>query len=419
MKGYATGNANRTGFGSHHVLAALAFVVPPLAVVSPKGMAVAFSLAAVAALIERWRSAALGEVWRGPVFTILAATVAWGAASALWAVDGGAALGRAGRLLPVFLAIPVLLAAARATRDYGHGHGREAIATPLMLGMAIAAVLLLEEFFTDGAVGRLLRGLPAESPDWQIFLLNGGTAVFLMLSWPLALILWRRRRLLLLVLLVIAVGAITWETGSRTARVALPVALMAFALTAWLGPRAAGILGGLVVAAFLAAPLFALTALAPDRIEANFPDLRGSALHRTIMWEFAARRIIEKPLAGWGLDSSRRIPGGDREVPNAAARGLDGATMLGLHPHNAALQAWLELGLPGAALLAALAWLTFRTPRRWRDPVAQAAAAACTATAITFGLSSWNLWQTWWMATLAIAAAIMIAAAPPDVPERR
>jgi O-antigen ligase len=82
-----------------------------------------------------------------------------------------------------------------------------------------------------------------------------------------------------------------------------------------------------------------------------------SAAHRLLIWDFVSERIAERPLLGWGMDSSRAVPGGTGHPDAAmlAAFGLAAksdwfsyAQLLPLHPHNLALQVWLELGAVGA-----------------------------------------------------------------------
>ena len=88
--------------------------------------------------------------------------------------------------------------------------------------------------------------------------------------------------------------------------------------------------------------------------------LPTSALHRMLIWDFTAERIAERPLLGWGMEASRTVPGG-RGQPEAAALDRMRVTdpgqrrwfaephvqILPLHPHNGALQLWLELGAVG------------------------------------------------------------------------
>jgi hypothetical protein len=69
---------------------------------------------------------------------------------------------------------------------------------------------------------------------------------------------------------------------------------------------------------------------------------------------------------------------------------------------------WLELGLPGAAAFAALALIGLMAAGRletWQ----RAAAAAALAAALGVASLSFGIWQNWWLATLALAAAITTA----------
>src|SRR5207302_8324015 len=86
-------------------------------------------------------------------------------------------------------------------------------------------------------------------------------------------------------------------------------------------------------------------------------SFKVSAGHRLLIWSFTGEHIAERPLLGWGLDSSRAIPGGNSEI-------RPGQNWLSLHPHDAALQVWLELGMPGAVLVALLlGWFWLRLDR--------------------------------------------------------
>jgi O-antigen ligase len=91
--------------------------------------------------------------------------------------------------------------------------------------------------------------------------------------------------------------------------------------------------------------------------------------------------------------------------------------MLPLHPHNAPLQLWLELGAPGAmlgALIAADLWCRLaaaRWPRNYTTAAAGSLAAASAACLGTYGI-----WQEWWLGTLFLAlflVRVMVRAAIP------
>jgi O-antigen ligase len=88
--------------------------------------------------------------------------------------------------------------------------------------------------------------------------------------------------------------------------------------------------------------------------------------------------------------------------------------ILPLHPHNAILQVWLELGGVGIALgfgpLILLIWRAFRMPA-WRTRLAQAMIAGSVAAAVSVGLVSFGIWQEWFVSGLFIVGAFIVLAA--------
>jgi O-antigen ligase len=119
-----------------------------------------------------------------------------------------------------------------------------------------------------------------------------------------------------------------------------------------------------------------------------------SAGHRLFIWSFVGDRIVERPLTGWGLDSSRSIPGGQDLI-------RPGETWLPLHPHNTPLQLWLELGAEGAvlfALVVALAWHALASAP-WSRAFG-AAAGASLAIALIACVTTYGIWQEWWLGSL-------------------
>jgi O-antigen ligase len=114
---------------------------------------------------------------------------------------------------------------------------------------------------------------------------------------------------------------------------------------------------------------------------------------------------------GWGFDASRDLPGSD-------AIAYKGGAHLPLHPHNAALQIWLELGIPGVLIAAGIVIQLLRglvgfAPRR-------RAAATGAAVLTMYGLialMSFGIWQNWWVVTAWLAALIAAIAMAADAPQ--
>ncbi len=190
-----------------------------------------------------------------------------------------------------------------------------------------------------------------------------GIIILALLLWPVRIILRRRFAGLTQMLFVVTMITLIAFSHSSTAKPATGVGIVV-ALALMLAPRRGpAVAGGLLVLATLSIPLMAYHLPSPRHTFQHWTFLSPSAHHRVTIWRFTAQRIAERPLLGWGMDASRGFPGGDHEV--VVRRYVDGVRaaeltepMLPLHPHNAVLQLWLELGVVGAIIFSAfLIWL--------------------------------------------------------------
>jgi len=88
-----------------------------------------------------------------------------------------------------------------------------------------------------------------------------------------------------------------------------------------------------------------------------------------------------------------------------------------LHPHNAMIQIWLELGLVGVALVGAIYFLIVASiPESRTERAGPAMLIATTACAFTVAELEFGIWQGWWMATLGIVAVISMTVVTPGAP---
>ncbi len=159
-------------------------------------------------------------------------------------------------------------------------------------------------------------------------------------------------------------------------------------------------LAGLVVAFFLLAPVLMWAVQRSGDIEQIRAALPPSWAQRVGYWSHAADWISDKPFRGWGLDASRMFAPG-----------------IQLHPHDDALQIWLELGLVGAVAAAVFWGLTLARLSRPRADLTtwprrlRRRPTCCSAASIS------GVWQEWWMALgalVAVLAALHARAAAPS-----
>ncbi|MCA6355470.1 O-antigen ligase family protein [Phenylobacterium sp.] len=276
----------------------------------------------------------------------------------------------------------------------------------LVASTLILALILLLEAATSAAGYKILLGLIGQPvrPDYAIKNVAQGLYVLTLLA-PMAIaaVTGRARWVLGLGLGAGIIGP-ALVFGYDAPLLALACALLAAGLVSFfpfMGPR---LLAGLSAGGFLLAPVLAKGAFALGLDERIAPLLSESWLQRLGYWGKAVDWIWARPLPGWGLDASRAFGPG-----------------IQLHPHNAPLQIWMELGLIGA-VAAAIVWASIFSGLS--RPVRTPAAAAATATAVAyliFGAVSFGVWQEWWLALgalSALACILVLRARPIDLSGR-
>lgn len=396
-------------FGAGQVLAALAVLLPPLAVFVPLGLAPLLGVTALALLVADGRRCIAALHGLTTIAALLAALSLWAMLSAAWSTVPQHSLLEGIRFLAISAGGLIALAAGTALEPAE----RARVGKTAMLGVALAVGFLLVERTSGAAITRLALGMDGAKPLALTRFDRGATTIVLAL-WPALAGAAAARCRLLAIGLALVVPATTVLMLSTTAALAAPLALAAGA-AAWLAPRlvAAGVAAGVLLLAF------ALPVTTPDyrtvvAIHQNAPWLKESAVHRLAIWRFTADRIAERPLLGWGMDASRELPGGKvdlaRQLPQAGL--VPGAHALPLHPHDAALQWRVELGLPGLLLcLAVVGWALWRIG--WQTSIGRerrATALGYAAAALVIGMLSYGVWQAWWQACLWLTVALLAGA---------
>jgi O-antigen ligase len=277
-----------------------------------------------------------------------------------------------------------LIGAARTLADPAR------VETWLVRGMLAGMALLFAQLASEWAWSRE-ASLAAlwHGPDTNFWALFNRPVAVLAILLPLAcLAAWRRHGGLAALAMFAGAAFLIVNFNSRGAELALAAGLAGAALVA-IFARGRTILALGLAGFVLAAPAIAALPVFDRMAEARTGG--SSIFHRAAIWSFAADRIAEKPALGWGLHASRAIP-------EAKHQFAPGAELMPLHPHNFALQLWLELGLIGAFAGAAALMLLARNIGGGRATRAALAGALCAAFAV--GSVGYGLWQGWWMGAL-------------------
>lgn len=385
----------------------LGLMLPLVAFFASKGAVIVLSVAALASAIDLARGA--GRQWPfGRWLPIAAAALLlWAAASVLWEHTHGLALPKTVQLLGL------MTAGGLAFVGFGNVSPKAATRTmwALVLGFSIGLAFSTLEQASSCAVSGWPRGLLGlEERPCHLFRYKIGVCVAALLIPALFPALWRRdRRWLAGFCLLLAAGAVA--TRSNTSIVAAAFGGLAFvAILRW---RRATIrvLIATVFAAIVLAPAWVSALPTAREVQFAWNTFPSSLAHRMMIWHFTNQRIAEKPLMGWGADGAREIPGNSDagEVylfhPTKKTLVLSPQDQLPLHPHNNGLQVWLEMGVVGALLYTALILALIARLGRLEETGTRAAAFSLLVIALVMGLSSFGVWQSWWLAALWLAAS--------------
>jgi O-antigen ligase len=426
MSSSAAVRTDQPSSGRAPVIVTLCFLSPLLTAIAPR-LAPFFLLAIGIVLIVAARLR--GYDWRGllelnPALLALCVVALYTCLSSLWAANPpGAATAAA-----VLLAATLLVYAATAALATLDKHQARRAATAFVAGALCAAVFVLIELLTDGAITRwAMNSIAALHPErakhmvivkgivkrMNLSELNQNVAMLSLQLWPGLLALRTletyARRKLIAVLYFLAVAIPVGISEHESSQVALVAALLVFLLARkWPRQAAVGLAAAWCLAFVLVLPMDFL-AYRAGLHEATW--LPSSFRARVIIWEYTAERVIEHPWFGIGADSTGTLKA-EQTTPPEKPKGFVFRRTTGQHAHNLFLQIWYELGLAGVILVAlAGVALVLRLPLLPAE--IQPFAAAGFTTFAAMAAFAWGVWQIWLMCAVALVPIYFgIAAAP-------
>ena len=398
-----------------HILGAAGLLALPLEVFSWPSVTPVMVAAALAALAcGSWRWSLLPR-WLAALCLLL---LLYGTASVGWSLEPLGSLRLAAQLLGTFVAGLVLVDAARGLAPQEREVSEKGLVLGFLIGLALLEIMLL----TRARLIDYVRDLPLLAPvighqrpfNFPVGFDPAMTLVVL-LSWPCVRFAWRRYGAAAAIALAGVAFAIVLQSASLTSKVAFAVGI-AVCVAARLAPRVAvSVAAATLILWVVAAPLFLRPevlwwlpqALPVERVK------QSSLTHRLAIWSFVIGRIDERPILGWGFDSSRWMPGGHDVF-------LKNAELLPLHPHDAALQLRLDLGIPGVVLGVCFIFALFRAiAGSPGDADERALQLAFAVAAFVYAALSYNLWHVWWLTMLWLGSAFMLAGARAGPDETR
>jgi len=379
------------------------FLMPLLTLHVPLSLAILLPVLTISAI--------LGRILMGtPRFrfniistVFVAAIVVAAAVSAGWSYSADLTWEKLPRTAMIALLGTVLLAAMSGLERAQ----TRTLTKAFLFGIILTFALLVSE----RVIGEFLIRTDLIDSGMNKFLntFNRPLSLFAILLWPAVAILTDKRPVYGVagVVLCLAIFA-AFQTAAAIAAVAFGALIF---VCVYMAPRIMAPLTGVLlgISIFLAPTIDYILPEPKEMFEKL--NLPRSAYHRLLVWQFTGDRIAERPLVGWGFNTSRAIPGGKKNLDVSEVA-------LPLHPHNAALQWRLELGVLGALLGAGLFVVAIVCAQRYgRNRMAQAAGTATVASAFCVAMLSFGAWQSWWLSGLFVIAGItVLACRNPDRP---
>jgi O-antigen ligase len=260
----------------------------------------------------------------------------------------------------------------------------------------LTALALCLEISLDYPLYRLIRGYDFDL-DVSLAVFNRATVTVALLLIPsIAILRQYYSDPICLVVVALTIIPLLSMTESQSAQLALLVGITAVFLFPYNWKWSWAGLGLCIYALMLALPFIANWAFAhfAADIEAVpfFGEGGGYAGARMEIWDYVSRYALQNPLYGFGVEATRQVQHfGSGEIYQ------QGQTIL--HPHNFALQLWMEFGLIGVTLGAAL--IGYLLLQMKHLSVAQSRVTLPTLVAVlSVASTGYGMWQGWWLGLL-------------------
>ena len=270
--------------------------------------------------------------------------------------------------------------------------------TYIFSALAVISLILIFEHISGYKITVFLRSSIDYSTSRFGQPMDKATSLYTLLLPFYLLVLSERRRMLIILLLL-----------STTMYILHPMfaSLLAFIVAA--GVVVLYLLFGKIIISllftgsiilFLFIPQIMSIFLQLDLLQANMQSLPPSWVERADFWQHSVELISQKPILGWGMNSSDFI---ENIFDNSSTN------LIISHPHNIPLQLQLESGIIGGILFCIVLLTIYLKIMKIKERNLVCALLASYSAFLIFSLVSFNAWQTWWLCTIFITVLSMLA----------
>ena len=263
----------------------------------------------------------------------------------------------------------------------------------LSISLFLASIFLIIEFLNDAIIYRWLSDR-IHDPEVALSRYNRAMSALILFIWPVSYWAYQKGNVVIAVSLIIVTCCAALLSHSNSALVVsimIPlVAVLTYFLPIfifWLG------LFSLIIFAFLSPFIFASLLNWIKPFSGSIPP---STLDRIEIWHRSAIAVFEAPWFGYGIGITRHLA-----LPQELMEKYKYHVTPTTHPHNAAIQLWLELGLIGLFIFLLLLCFSVQPLRRIPLPCLSIALAVAAGVIFT-SLVSFGFWQETWLGIIGL-----------------
>ncbi|MGC6511916.1 MAG: O-antigen ligase family protein [Parvibaculales bacterium] len=371
-------------FGEHSVIFLL-LLSGLVVAVAPKGLAALTLLLAIFAAVSLW---ARGERFYLPVnaatFSLFALFI-WAGISVLWAQDIAGAGRKFGQLTGFMLCLFPLWRFAVTTQMFSGRRVRSSLLVSFLVSWVLAAffVFFPAEFVNGiAAVNAELQAVGMPQMQMQDYVTVSNRALTVLVPLTFVLFACFAKHTWIYPPILVMVFSIAVNSNNQSALIGLTLPVV-FILVGGMWPKLTRnfFIAAVIMAAVLIVPLSVLNyhkGLSAMVMPEKFVK-EAHISQRTDLYYAYAMAWTERPLVGYGLDSSASVDFGDKDY------NLWPEKTSVHHPHNFFLQLFYELGVPG--LLSFVVILLHAGRRLEVLPVV--------LSVLGISFFAYNLWQSW------------------------
>lgn len=279
----------------------------------------------------------------------------------------------------------------------------------LPVGLSVAAILCSIEIYLDMPLHKIIRAT-SEAKTINSSVMNRGIVFAILCFFPAVAFIKSgiaERRVPLYILLIFSTLLMLFMTQSQSAQLAFLAGVIIFFAFPYRYDSSYTLLAGVIIAALLLTPLitqlmfyyFCFGAIHMDWLK------QGYAAHRMEIWDFVSRYAMQNPLYGYGIEATRYVEAFDH-------RYMEHKQPTALHPHNFAVQIWIEFGLLGAILGSLFLTSILYRIKRMAIPTARILLALFT-TILCVSATGYGIWQAWWLGSLVLSIGLACLISEP------